>query len=155
MTDMNERIAALREAVGKMTPGEWHVEKMYIRDSRHGIDYVAAMQGSNRPNWLPDAAGIVALRNNAIAIIDEQAAEIARLRANEELLLKIAKGMGELGVAVRDLRLQELREQMMPTCFVCGGHHGNLPCPYTAVVATETSPVAVDAGPTPLNSENP
>jgi hypothetical protein len=76
MTDLTTQIAELRALVGRMT-GDWIVEAdfvgtFYINDDN---DTIANDLSEH------DAAGIVALRNAALPIIDAQATRIAELEA--------------------------------------------------------------------------
>jgi hypothetical protein len=72
MTDT--QIAALRETVGRMTPGEWQANGSHF----YGPDPVRLLVGQclypmgDKSN---DIAGIVALRNTALPIIDALEAE--------------------------------------------------------------------------------
>ena len=72
MTDT--QIAALREVVGRMTPGEWQANGSHF----YGPDPVRLLVGQclypmgDKSN---DIAGIVALRNTALPIIDALEAE--------------------------------------------------------------------------------
>ena len=98
--ELAAQIAELREIVGRMTPGERRSERR-LRES------VVLQSGgkqdgyANRvvclPQWTPapypqptpddafaNAAGIVALRNTALPIIDAQAAEIEALKAERD-----------------------------------------------------------------------
>jgi hypothetical protein len=83
MTDT--QIAALREIVGRMTPGKW--ETWIDDDGMHAVTcdsgFITCLfppELGAGPGTEPDnAAGIVALRNTAMPIIDAQAARIAQL----------------------------------------------------------------------------
>jgi len=77
MTDT--QIAALREIVGRMTPGEWQANgsHFYSPDPERMLVGQCLYPMGDKSN---DIAGIVALRNTALPIIDALVAENARLR---------------------------------------------------------------------------
>lgn len=83
MTDT--QIAALREVVGRMTPGEWQANGSHF----YGPDPVRLLVGQclypmgDKSN---DIAGIVALRNTALPIIDALEAKLIAERAENARL---------------------------------------------------------------------
>lgn len=106
MTDLTTRIAALEAAEAKATPGFWEAQATQRDGEDRGVCIIGLRLGDDdKPLYTPtngivaaalpspteiddndyerveaNAALIVALRNNALAIIREQQAEIARLR---------------------------------------------------------------------------
>jgi hypothetical protein len=125
MTDLNTRIAELREAVSKMTPGEWQklgaggIKMDGIRDAYRitwnnpdaGGPYVADMRHHDRVQRLHDTDGIVALRNHAMSIIDEQQREIASLiadvRTYQGIVAEQAAEIERLRARVAELELTD------------------------------------------------
>jgi hypothetical protein len=79
--------AKLREALAKMTPGEWTVccrpNDWFVMAAHDGV----AETFPANSHYSADAAGIVLLRNSASGLLDE----VDRLRA---ALVEIAKGEG-------------------------------------------------------------
>ena len=99
-TDFAAQVAELREIVGRMTPGNWehHTNELshhglgaeWIRASdQEGSWVVAAVEfgGDDAPSkqQIADAAGIVALRNTALSIIDALMAENGDLEAEKAI----------------------------------------------------------------------
>lgn len=106
MTDLTTRIAALEAAEAKATPGFWEAQATQRDGEDRGVCIIGLRLGDDdKPLYTPtngivaaalpspteiddndyerveaNAALIVALRNNALPIIREQQAEIARLR---------------------------------------------------------------------------
>ena len=93
---MTEAETAVREALAKMTPGEWYVSS-YTNDGEPVYQLVSRLPGGNLPGIRNsgeqcvateageknDAAGIVALKNHTPALLaelDAARAEAARLR---------------------------------------------------------------------------
>ena len=85
ITNLTAAVEGLREIVGRMTPGEWVVwtdhSHFDIASDIRADGRMVAQTVSHYPAIKHDAAGIVALRNTALPIIDAQAAEVAALAA--------------------------------------------------------------------------
>lgn len=152
MTDLQQRIAALREAVGKMTEAPWHLE----RDVSHfdSMTHIASSTGLGAglihadAAMESDAAGIVALRNNALAIIDDQQREIERLRARAAEL--------ENPEWLRVVAVEAIRA--VTDCPDIKGNNGEYLSEAILRVAKgarrKDMAHAVDAGPTPLRGRD-
>lgn len=82
MTDT--QIAALRERVGRMTPGAW--TKSHLPQETQIYTDNFTYVGETRDLHGNDAAGIVALRNTALPIIDALEAKLIAERAENARL---------------------------------------------------------------------
>jgi hypothetical protein len=91
ITNLPAAVESLREIVGRMTPGEWQSGNRFgfvgvfdaserVLANTHGATTNVGIEELVRQQDAT-AAGIVALRNAALPIIDAQAARIAELEA--------------------------------------------------------------------------
>lgn len=110
VTDLPSRIAALRDKVKWMTKGEWIAVATMSRrhaasiayENRRGAEFIMICGGPNdtdedRDQRDYDAAGIVALRNDAMSIIESLSTEVERLRGEREGIVercaKVCEGL--------------------------------------------------------------
>ena len=118
MTDLTTQIAELREIVGRMTPGECRADPMMgdcsIVAGRRLIASTGGFQSSSEitaPQNAANAAGIVALRNTALPIIEALTAENATLRAELDEQARV-NGMGGEREARHLARIAELEAEV-------------------------------------------
>lgn len=130
MTDLHERAAALLAAADKMTPQHWaHYDDRGSTERQEiaALGVTVARCYAGNPNGVADAAGIVALRNEAPALIRELLVEyfasdaqirmakeeVERLRARVEELeesLHMANGTADLAMKHRDMAEKRVAE---------------------------------------------
>ena len=101
-----------------------------MTDLAQRAERILELRGSKRAYWIADPHQVT---SDMAEIIRELLAENERLRA-----LVLAKDLNRNRVGSPFPMIDATG-----CCFVCGKHHGNLPCQFT-------QPGAVDAGPTPL-----
>lgn len=90
MTDLNAKVQALREAVGKMTPGPWVRDGKCVGVAHEGEDHRAGtlLRPVANTHWNPkNVTGVLALRNDAMAVIDALQARLAEVERAGRLAL--------------------------------------------------------------------
>lgn len=106
ITNLPAAIAELREIVGRMKPGLWESgnydtgDGLDLQIRARGYRVAARMDCNGNPVNQAHAAGIVALRNTALPIIEAQAAEIEALKAERDRLREALMRLGKVGGSV-------------------------------------------------------